>query len=450
MANQERTSLAAIRFGYGLHPEQSAPKDADDLLAQVRRHNRNPRLPKIAAWEDRFALLKSYRKANKAEINGTGSMASRKKIQEQMQRLRGRDAKALLEAPLRSGDGFSERLVTFWADHFTVAARGRILSLALPHYIVNAVRPHIGGTFSTLLRSVILHPAMLVYLDQNSSVGPNSMTGRIKARGLNENLARELLELHTLGVNAGYGQEDVRQLAELLTGLQVTPEGFQFNRSWAEPGSETVLGKTYGGGRAQLDDVLNALDDLAMNPATAKHLAQKLAVHFVADNPPSDLVDHVTARYQASGGDLLATYEALLDHPSAWQSDLSKVKPPADYVISAARAVGLKRFGQTVKDLRGGVLQPLVSMGQAVFQSPGPDGWPEEASHWVTPATLAARIEWAANLARAYANDVDPRAFVDTALGGLASDEVVFAAGGAETKWEGVAVVLVSPEFNRR
>ncbi len=191
---------------------------------------------------------------------------------------------------IASRTGFRERLVAFWTDHFTVAANGPVLSALVPDLVENAIRPHVGGRFGDMLEAVTLHPAMLIYLNQVQSAGPNSVAGKRRGKGLNENLAREVLELHTLGVGAGYTQDDVRQLAELLTGLSVDKSGFTFRSRIAEPGAEVVLGKRYGGGEASLGDIRAVLADIAVHPDTARHLARKLIVHFVGGEVPEDWV----------------------------------------------------------------------------------------------------------------------------------------------------------------
>jgi len=268
-----------------------------------------------------------------------------------------------------------------------------------------------------MLVASTLHPGMLVYLDQTVSVGPNSRVGKARGGGLN------------------------------------TGEGMNFFPRYAEPGPKTVLGVSYGGDEGDLADIEAALQDIARRPETARHLARKLAVHFVQDEPEEGLVDHIAGAYLASGGDLMATYGALLEHGDAWVPELRKVKQPKDYVVTSLRALG---FGGTflmdltAKELRQGIANPMTSMGQVPNRPSRPDGWPEEASAWITPATLSARIEWAGELARKFGQDRDPREFLDVALADAASDNTSFLVAGAESKWEGVALVLASPEFNRR
>ncbi len=354
-------------------------------------------------------------------------------------------------------DGFRERLSSFWADHFTAVGRNELMRFAQFPYIDEVIRPHISGRFADMLKSAAIHPMMLTYLDQVRSIGPNSKRSAksSKGEGLNENLARELLELHTLGVGGPYTQKDVRQLAELLTGLHFKyRKGFHFANNRAEPGAETVLGVTYGGTKARLEDIHAVLDDLAMHPATARHLAWKLAVHFVSDNPDPDLVATMADRYIASGGHLMSLYEAMLSHPAAWAEPVGNVKQPVDFVGSALRALDLDprhlSSGKSKKLHRGLFIFPMTLMGQPWGQQLGPDGWPESDEDWITPQRLAARVRWAMTAPFRLRKVLpDPREFVETALGRAAPESVRFAASAAENRVEGVGVVLASPAFQR-
>jgi uncharacterized protein (DUF1800 family) len=293
---------------------------------------------------------------------------------------------------------------------------------------------------------------MLNYLDQTGSTGPNSRAGKRRARGLNENLARELLELHTLGVGGAYTQADVSELAALLTGVSVGEGGFVFKPQMAEPGSETVLGVTYDG--RDLEPVLALLTDLAARPETAGHVARKLAVHFVADSPDPALVAAMTRAYAESGGDLAAVCGAMVEHPAAWGQPLAKVRQPFEFILAALRALGVD--GAAVMAMPSGpfrqrLVLPLALMGQPWQQPPGPDGWPEAAEAWITPQLLAQRVDWAmaapARLVRALP---DPASVLPRALGAGADERVAWAAARAETRAEGLGVIFASPMFNRR
>lgn len=448
-----QATLAHIRYGYGFRPGQAGPTTPQDLLAQVIGPDPSDAQFPAPDIGDRIDRMVAYGDIRRKENTGRATEEEVAKVRDRMRAVVTTDFADALIRPMVSPRGFRERLVAFWADHFTVSAKNLRLATVVAAFRNEAIRPHVGGTFADMLIAASTHPAMLSYLDQNISIGPNSRVGKRRGQGLNENLAREILELHTLGVGAKYTQTDVREFAELLTGLMVDKNGFRFNPRIAEPGAETVLGATYGGARPRLEDIHGALANIARRPDTAHHLARKLATHFVSDTPDADHVAHVAAAYTRNEGNLLATYAAMLEHPAAWSERLTKVKQPWDLVVSALRALGIDRqtIGKlTTRDLRRGLSAPLLAMGQQPFRPPGPDGWPEEASAWITPATLTARLDWLSALARRFAGDTDPRTFVQTALGDAATDTLRFAAQGAEKKWEGVALVLASPEFNRR
>lgn len=457
------SDLAAIRFGCGLSPRVAAPASVTEMLTRLQGPDEMARRFLIASLEEASATVPEYRRLNRqrrqAENPAAQSEAEqafkalrRKNVQD---RLRWHGQRLLRQ--VNTSDGLRERLTLFWADHFTAQGKSPATRMLAAPYAESVIRPHLTGRFEEMLIAVVTSPLMLHYLDQNRSTGPGSPAAKQrKGRdGLNENLAREVLELHTLGVDGPYSQTDVRELAELFTGLGLTRDNqFVFRPRMAEPGAETVLGQSYGGGRARLEQVLEALRDLARHPATARHIAWKLAVHFTADKPDPDLVEQLAARYQSTDGDLLAVYQALLEHPAAWAPKLANVKPPFDYVASACRALGLNE--DQIAGLRPGqqrrlFLTPLTPMGQRWGFSNGPDGWPEEDSAWITPAALAARLRWALAAPRQLTEPLpDPRQFAATALGHFADARVQFAAGAAETRAEAIGLVLSAPAFQRR
>ena len=435
----------AIRFGYGL---PAVAQDAAGMLATLAGPDRA-----AATWPgiqrpDVVAVLSAGRAAQKA-----GNTAEAKDLQRQALSLAYHSARAAFARAVGSDDPYRERLVAFWTDHFTVSAKNPLSRLLTGLMIEEAIRPHVTGRFADMLQAVTTHPAMLVYLNQDASVGPGSRKGKKQKKGLNENLARELLELHTLGVGAGYSQTDVRELAELLTGLTLDRDhGFEFDPALAEPGAETVLGVTYGA--EGLEPILQMLDDLAARPETARHIATKLAVHFIADRPDPDLVAALEAVFIDTDGDLLALAGALLTHPAAGLPTPAKARQPLDFLVVAMRALAIdpdtiaNADEVTIKRL---IVNPLAAMGQPFQNAPGPDGWPEEAENWITPQGLAARIDWAMRAPQKLVKPLpDPRVFLQTALGGLAGDRLIWAVSAAESARDGIGLVLASPEFNRR
>jgi uncharacterized protein (DUF1800 family) len=354
---------------------------------------------------------------------------------------------------LDSPDGLRERLVRFWADHLTVAHRNRLDAAVVASYVDDAIRPQVAGRFSDMLTSAILHPAMLIYLDQVASVGPASRFGMRQGKGLNENLARELLELHTLGAGQGYGQGDVRELAELLTGLRVDPaKGTVFDPRRAEPGAEVVLGVAYGG--AGMGPIQAVLADLAVRPETARHVAGKLVTHFLSDAPKPEVAAALARVWTDTGGDLAAVTGAMLERAEFWKQDAQKARNPTEFLIAALRALGVtgaEVMAASQRDFRQLVLAPLAAMGQPVRGPAGPDGWPEAATDWITPQGMAARIDWAMRAPRRIRKSLpDPVALVQQVLGPRATDRLIWAVARAESRPEALGLILASPEFNRR
>lgn len=451
-----RDALALIRFGYGLGPQRRGLA-ADTLLAGLRDPDAMAVRYPLTTREEARAAVVTLRQLTRALDQGQdGAKAAYDAHQAQISEMVNGTFAAFIGRCLDSQTPFRERLTMFWADHFTIHPRNRAVMPLIGSYLTETIQPHLTGRFGDMLKAVIVDPSMLVYLDQVSSVGPNSAMGRKRNRGLNENLARELLELHSVGVGGAYTQADVRQAAELLTGLSYTArDGFRFRADRAEPGPETVLGRDYGGGRRDgLDAILTFLDDLAVRPDTARHVSGKLATHFVSDTPDPAMVAAMTTAWIESSGDLPSVYEAMLDHPSAWAPDLAKVKQPMDYIISGVQALGIAGSEVTALSVRQRaryIAAPMRRMGQRFFRAPGPDGWPERAEAWVTPQGLATRIRWAMEVSGKVQDRLpDPRKFVETALGPLVDERLRWAASASETRAQGVALVLASPAFNRR
>lgn len=452
--------LAEIRFGCGRAPQIPAPTSVEAMLAGLHGPDTAAQAYPIERFEVFFAsrlppfvALSHLRSRAKGTPLAEDARLRAAEILRDARRARAGWLSAHVARRITSATPLRERLETFWADHFTALGKANVLRMATSPYIQSAIRPHLTGRFEDMLIAAVTHPLMLQYLDQHVSAGPNSAQAlkHPGKKGLNENLARELLELHTLGVDGAYTQTDVRQLAELLTGLTYTTQkGTLFNPALAEPGAEQVLGKTYGAGQPALEDIHAVLRDLARHPATARHMAHKLAVHFVSDRPDPDLVKALTEAWRDTGGDLPEVYRAMLAHPGAWDPAPGNAKQPLDFIASACRALEVPHDILNAR-VKLALTDPLRLMGQ-VWQTPiGPDGFPEEDAAWITPQGLAARLQWGFVLPQVLLKRrlPDPREFVETALGPRAPDAVRFAAGAAETRADGIGVVLASPAFQR-
>ena len=376
------------------------------------------------------------------------------------------DARSRLATAAATQRPFAERLFTFWANHFTVSlAKGSARGL-VGAFEREAIRPHIAGSFERLLVASTTHAAMLRYLDNWLSAGPNSrVVARLARRaamtddtprlsGLNENLAREILELHTLGAESSrgtaapaagpaYGQADVTAFARVLTGWRVAPQGDleqRFDAAWHEPGPKTLLGKTYAEGPQALHQVLH---DLAMDPATARFIAAKLARHFVADDPPAALVLQLESAYLGSNGQLGEVYRALIRSPLAWEARATKLKTPQEFMVSTLRLLGPEAAASIRPEAAG-------TLGQRMHAAPSPAGWSDRAEDWLGPDAVWKRVEWATRVAERAGRHVDARALARSSLGpGLSeatSAQIERAADGPQA----LALLLMSPEFQRR
>jgi uncharacterized protein (DUF1800 family) len=444
-----QATILARRFGYG--PAGAQGDSAEALVAGLRGDDVMQQQFPMTSREELARLRTSLAEAARAK----GDRQGRKKAGADLAEVEERALVVSMARIVASETPFRERLAWFWQDHFTVVSRKRRSEGQPVDFLETAMRPHLAGRFADMLKAATTHPAMIQYLDQDTSVGPSSEAARNGKRGLNENLAREVLELHTMGVGGGYSQADVREFAELLTGLVAADDaGRGFRQGMAEPGPETVLGREYGIDSEGLKAIRAALDDLARHPDTARHLARKLAVHFIQDDPPADMVDTMAAAYADNDTALIPVYQAMLAHPAALAPAPQKARQPFDFLGAALRALQVpadRLVGLNRQVSRGVLRRPLALMGQPFLSPAGPDGWAEDTSAWLTPQGLAGRIAWAMRVPQRLLERLpDPEDFAQVALGDDIADSVSFAARRAPTRAEGVGVVLASPGFNLR
>lgn len=447
--------LAAIRLGSGLSPNIAPPENPDAVLADLQQC---AAIAPVISTADAIALDVQYRADSKAAKALDDDNKTFREVRDKHTRIGYDGFLRRLALGVTAPVGFGERLVQFWSDHFTVRGeRAPDDALALSH-VEEAIRPNIAGRFTDLLKPAIAHPSMVKFLDQTNSVGPGSVAAlRSKGRkiGLNENLARELIELHTLGVGGNYEQADIRELAKLLTGIMYHPNrGLYYDPKRAEPGAETVLGESYGGRTANIRDVDNVLEALAVHPDTARHISRKLARHFVADDPDPDLVEKMTVCFDDTGGDLTAVYSVMINHPALGAQFRQKARQPLDLVIATMRGLGWQDkdvMALPSARVRNLLLVPMGLMGHRWGNPLGPDGLPEEAEEWINPQRLAARIDWVMRLLPRLDGPMpDARSALDTMLQDSASAQLAWAIPRAETNAEGLGILLASSDFNRR
>ena len=361
------------------------------------------------------------------------------------------EALARIQRASMADCGIVERLVAFWSNHFCIsAAKGGLARMWAGSFEREAIRPFVFGRFADMLKAVEQHPAMLFFLDNQQSLGPDSRAGINRGRGLNENLAREIMELHTLGVDGGYTQEDVTSLARIITGWTFagrqgqlgTPGTFVFNANAHQPGAHSVLGKSYEpNGLAQGEAVLA---DLARHPSTAKFVAGKFVRHFVADDPPPALVARLQDVFKRTDGDLKAMTLALIDSDEAWKAPLTKLRSPYEFMIATGRVLA------RVPEDPGRYLGALNTLGQPLWAPAGPNGFPDTNAAWAAPEGMKLRLDISAQVASRIADSIDPRELLESIAADAASPETRRTVERAESRQQALALLLMSPEFQRR
>lgn len=361
------------------------------------------------------------------------------------------EALARLQRATLADCGFTERLVVFWSNHFCIsAAKGELARMWAGSFEREAIRPHVLGRFADMLKAVEQHPAMLFFLDNQQSLGPDSRAGQNRKRGLNENLAREIMELHTLGVGGGYTQEDVTSLARIITGWTFAgrqgqlgvPGSFVFNSNAHQPGPQVLLGKTYEAtGVAQGEA---ALADIARHPSTASFIATKFVRHFVADDPPLGLVARLRDVFVKTDGDLKAFATALVDADEAWKAPLTKMRSPYEFLVASGRLLA------RVPEDPGGYLNNLNLLGQPLWAPPGPNGFPDTNAAWTAPEGMKLRLDVAAQMGARLGNNIDPLDLLEFAASDAASVETRRTIERAESRQQALALLLMSPELQRR
>jgi uncharacterized protein (DUF1800 family) len=427
---------AMVRFGFGPRLGETLPADPQGWL-RSQLSAPDPTAPDLAVLDPApstpsgLAALRADREAKATPEQSRSRPLFRTQTA------------ALLGNALTTPAPFRERLVWFWTNHFTISVRQGGCAAVAGAFVQEAIRPHVTGRFGDMLLAVMSHPAMLLYLDNAQSVGPDSPVGRHGKRGLNENLARECLELHTVSPAADYSQADVTSFARLLTGwsidLRADPPGFRFRENAHEPTEQTLMGHTFPAGQQGGE---MALAFLAAHPSTHRFLATKLVRHFVADDPAPDDVGRIEAVLRDTDGNLGAASAGLLDLPAAWTPG-TKLRTPQDLVIAALRGLGLP------PDHQPNMLGVLAGLGQPIFAAPAPNGWPDRAADWAGPEAMLRRIDWSFAVA-GRAADADPMQIADATLGPLLRPATLDAVRHAGSRREAITLLLSSPEFQRR
>ena len=469
------TLRALNRFGLGARVGER--QRIDDPRGWLRSQLRGdePLIP-VPAEATPAAIAEAIRAFR---MVGQASQQDRQQARRRLVEVAASESRAALTARATTERAFVERLVAFWSNHLCVSTGAKILVAPLAgSYEREVIRPHVLGRFEDMVLASAKHPAMLVYLDNFQSIGPRSrgatLGGRGRAqRGLNENYARELLELHTLGVDGGYTQADVQELAKILTGWTVGgldsrgrecsdsaarvrvdsrcrcpatdpngPIGFAFQEMLHEPGSKTVLGARYG--EAGVEEGERVIRALCKHPSTAKFIATKLVTHFVADEPPPQAVDRIARTFRDTDGDLRAVSSALIDLPETWDERTRKFRTPQDWLVAVLRAFNATEVNETVMPLLRQLRHPLWS-------PQAPKGFGDKTQEWADPDSLLNRAELARTVARRLrARRIDPRGLLEV-VDIPASDPLNgFLADNSIPADERIALALAGPAFQWR
>jgi uncharacterized protein (DUF1800 family) len=456
-------ALAANRFGLGAKPGEIDQASRDPkawLLNQLTRGEYPARLADLPTTKDLLAEPEKQQEARRAqdkEAIKAFLMEARESYLREMS--------ARLLVGFETQSSFRERLVRFWSNHFVVSTQKPRCALFVGAFEREAIRPHVTGRFADMVLAAERHPAMQIYLDNAQSIGPDSFAGQRSGKGRNENLGREILELHTLGVDGGYTQDDVIALANILTGWSIdrgpgpvariitgamggeAENGFRFYPPRHEPGTKTLLGRRYEEGYR---GGVRALTDLAQHPATARHIAAKLATHFIADDPPEASIRRIETAFRDSGGELMKVYEVIIDDPAAWRPAPVKFRSPVEYVTAAMRVAGGDKLAALDEKSVVAFMQSTRVMGEMPFAAPSPQGWPDRTEAWAGSDAVLRRVEWANNAARRFGAQSDPVALADAALGPLLNPDTRTAIARAASQAQGLALLFASPEFQRR
>jgi uncharacterized protein (DUF1800 family) len=440
-----RAIVATSRFGFAARGNDLAAASGDPrgwVLAQLDRPAAP--LPGDLPSAARMVVAELEARRDRKQGDKDGARVERDEVKATYLA----EVAARLNAAIASDAPLLDRMVFFWSNHFTVSAMRPVVRGFVGAFEREAIRPHVTGRFADMLLAVTRHPAMGFYLDNIQSIGPNSRFGQRSGKGSNENLGRELLELHTLGVDGGYTQKDVGALALILTGWSIArlrdpnPGNFRFVPQIHEPGAKTLLGRLYAEGGEGEGEA--ALRDLARHPATAHHIATKLARHFIADTPPKGAVERIAGRFLETDGDLKQVMIAVIREDAAWKTPFAKVRTPTELIVAACRVTSLP-------PLSGQVLAgSLHVLDQTPFVARSPAGWPDEASAWISPESVLRRAEWCQAFAARLPDPPDPTAIAEASFATLLPEETGQAIRRAPSRRIGLALLLASPQFQRR
>ena len=448
-----RESIAVNRFGYGARGDELAHAKADpkkwlsSQLQTIEFSDNQPSSDDVFVAHAKFQKQKKLMKQQQKQAQGSQAQDKNKMIKSAARKTYMKMSAASLKQAITSKHSVSWRLLDFFSNHFSVSTSGRLMVGLSPTLEREAIAPNLLGNFGEMLLAVEQHPAMLIYLNNEKSFGANSRMSKKRKVGLNENLAREIMELHTLGVNGGYSQTDVIELAKGITGWSVKNTkkehgtGFVFRTYGHEPGTRILLGKKYA--QRGITQGQQMLRDLAMHPSTAKYVCTKIAHHFVSENPAQSLIEKMQKTWLNNQGNIKQVMLTLFDAEEAWLESPQKFKTPREFVISSYRAIAPNRINDRT------LFNSLTNLGQMPFNAGSPAGFSDEESDWLGASALMARVEWS-SLVSAQVKRINAEQVMATALGSSISQNTYQMVMRAESRQQASTLLLMSPEFQRR
>ncbi|WP_082897131.1 DUF1800 domain-containing protein [Thalassotalea crassostreae] len=450
----EKAAIAANRFGLGARGNELSQAQSDPktwLINQLQPIKFSADLPSSGELMSGFYDIKQQermlKKSNENEEKSDEIKAINKMRGKHIKNAYSTAVTDTFVQALNSSNSLSWRLLDFYSNHFSVTTQGAAMGILAATLEREAIAPHIHGSFENLLLAVTSHPAMLMYLNNERSFGANSRFGKKKGAGLNENLAREILELHTLGVDGGYQQQDVIELAKGITGWSIGTEkkdganGFKFRHFGKEPGTRVLLGKVYK--QKGIKQGIAMLQDLANHPNTANHVCSKLVKHFISDKPNEKLVAAMVETWKKTGGNLKQVAITMINNDLAWQPEMAKYKTPREYLMSSLRALNFKKVDSKK------LIFTLTSLGQQPFKAGSPKGYSDEQQDWDGSNALISRIDWTSMLAQQVRN-ANAENIMNRTLALNTGAHTYKSVIRAESRTQALMLFFMSPEFLRR
>ncbi len=445
----------AFRFGYGIPLNGKFDPMAElEILPKRNLEAESELVGRIIYLGEQNALAKEAKMAN--ADNPDAKKTKNKELNQQVQTYHAQDVHNAVMAAVTSDQMFSNRLQAFWANHFALGATNRFLRATARLYEATTIRPNMFGSFYDLLVAAELSPAMVYYLNLQNSIGPHSKFGNRSKKGFNENLGREILELHTVGVGGGYIQDDIVAFSKILTGWHVEKDSGQvvFTPGRAEPGTKSMMGKSFGGAKPQEQDAKDVFRFLANHSSTASFIAHKLTAHFVGPNN-LDLEKTLEAEFKSSSGNLTAVYKVLLTHPASAAPLGKNMRNDFVFLVSALRAGKINQQALELKSRQEDkppgnpmTVGSMENLTQKLWAAPSPKGWSDDPSFWLSPSVIGARLIRIPIIVKHF-EDEEPAAFAARVLGPNLRPQTLSTIKLASSRQLALGLVLASPEFNR-